>query len=106
MQSFSILSVKTSALLDVFQKDSRSELILNRLETIIGSRIQLKGLNGSSRSVLVAALFEQLNSNHLIILPDKEIAAYFLNDLEGILRKKDLTTTKKGAVYPHLTKSL
>jgi transcription-repair coupling factor (superfamily II helicase) len=91
--------VKTSALLDVFQKDSRSELILNRLETIIGSRIQLKGLNGSSRSVLVAALFEQLNSNHLIILPDKEIAAYFLNDLEGIFEEKGLNYHKKKVLF-------
>jgi len=48
------------------------------------ARIQWKGLVGSSRSLCASALAEQTPGHHLFILNDKEEAAYFLNDLEGL----------------------
>lgn len=45
-------------------------------------RIHWKGLIGSSKSLAVAAVAEQVPGHHLFILQDKEAAAYFLNDLE------------------------
>ena len=47
-------------------------------------KIHWKGLVGSSRSISAASLAEQVPGHHLFILSDKEEAAYFLNDLEGI----------------------
>jgi transcription-repair coupling factor (superfamily II helicase) len=47
-------------------------------------RIHWKGLVGSSRSLCASALAEQTPGHHLFILNDKEEAAYFLNDLEGL----------------------
>lgn len=47
--------------------------------------IQIKGLNGSSNTMVNAAIFQNLQQPFLIILNDKEEAAYFLNDLETIL---------------------
>ncbi len=48
------------------------------------SRIQWKGLAGASRSVCAAAVCSQVPGNHLFILNDKEEAAYFLNNFEGL----------------------
>lgn len=47
-------------------------------------RIHWKGLIGSSKSIAVASVCEQVPGNHLFILEDKETAAYFLNDLEQL----------------------
>lgn len=49
-----------------------------------GTHIQWKGLDGSSKSICAAVLAEQTPGHHLFILPDKEQAAYFLNDLEEL----------------------
>ena len=41
----------------------------------------LEGLAGSSRSVLIHACISELKGTHLILLQDKEEAAYFYTDL-------------------------
>lgn len=48
------------------------------------SRIQWKGLVGAAKSLTAGALAEQVPGNQLFVLQDKEEAAYFLNDLEGL----------------------
>ncbi|MCX6305224.1 MAG: transcription-repair coupling factor [Bacteroidetes bacterium] len=74
------------------EPDSNYELritndeIVNRKSKIAKRfRLHLRGLVGSSRSLLAAAVFEETIHTHLIILPDKESAAYFFNDLQQIL---------------------
>jgi len=47
-------------------------------------RIHWKGLVGSSKSFCASAVSSQVPGNHLFILFDKEEAAYFFNDLEGL----------------------
>jgi transcription-repair coupling factor (superfamily II helicase) len=49
------------------------------------ARIHLKGLVGSAQSCLTAAIAKQVPGHHLFILSDKEKAAYFLNDLQGLI---------------------
>ena len=51
---------------------------------LVGTKIQWKGQVGSSRSLCAACVVEQAPGHHLFILEDKEQAAYFLNDLEGL----------------------
>jgi transcription-repair coupling factor (superfamily II helicase) len=48
------------------------------------ARVHWKGLVGSSRSICAASTADQTPGNHIFILSDKEEAAYFLNDLEGL----------------------
>ncbi|MDH4058848.1 MAG: transcription-repair coupling factor, partial [Cyclobacteriaceae bacterium] len=47
--------------------------------------IQIRGLSGSLDAVVVAASFTLFPQNYLIILQDKEEAAYFQNDLQSLL---------------------
>ena len=46
--------------------------------------INWKGLVGSSKSICAAATSDQVPGNHVYVLSDKEEAAYFLNDLQGL----------------------
>lgn len=54
------------------------------------NKLHLKGLVGSSMSFVVASLFEKSDLPYLLILQDKEEAAYYLNDLEQIIGEEDV----------------
>lgn len=53
-------------------------------------KIHLKGLTGSSVSFVISETFKQSDLPFLLILDDKEEAAYHLNDLEHLLNDKDV----------------
>ncbi len=55
-----------------------------------GARVQLKGVIGSGSSFIAAAAWQHLHKTSLIILADKEEAAYFLNDLENIIGEENV----------------
>ncbi|MCX6247501.1 MAG: transcription-repair coupling factor [Bacteroidetes bacterium] len=61
--------------------------------------LQLKGIIGSSRSFISAAVFSSVPAIHFHILPDKESAAYFYNDLEQILDDREVETEKKRVLF-------
>jgi transcription-repair coupling factor (superfamily II helicase) len=48
------------------------------------ARVHWSGLVGSATSVCATAVADQVPGNHIFILGDKEQAAYFLNDLQGL----------------------
>nr|WP_159022293.1 transcription-repair coupling factor [Formosa sp. L2A11] len=50
----------------------------------------LKGLIGSSFSLVIAEVFKKAEKPFLLIFNDKEEAAYYLNDLEQLLNTKDV----------------
>jgi len=53
-------------------------------------RINVKGLVGSSLSFAVSEVFKTVDSPFLLILNDKEEAAYLLNDLELLIGENDV----------------
>ncbi len=61
--------------------------------------IQLKGIVGSSKAFVSVAVFTSVPRLHFHILPDKESAAYFYNDLEQILNDRDVETEKKQVLF-------
>ncbi|WP_382382366.1 transcription-repair coupling factor [Formosa undariae] len=54
------------------------------------SKTVLKGLVGSSFSLVIAEVFKYAEKPFLLIFNDKEEAAYYLNDLEQLLNTKDV----------------
>lgn len=52
------------------------------------ARIVLKGLNGSGLAFAAQAIFKKSEGNHVVILNDKEEAAYFLNDIQRLENEK------------------
>lgn len=67
----------------LFSKIPQIDETANQLQ-FAGTRVHWKGLVGSSKSLCASALAEQTPGHHLFILNDKEEAAYFINDLEGL----------------------
>ncbi len=59
-------------------------------DTALGNRIPVKGLVGSSLSFTISSLFKTSEHPFLLLLNDKEEAAYILNDLEQLIGEKDV----------------
>ena len=53
-------------------------------------RLHLKGLAGSSASLVAAAFHQLFNRPFVFVLNDKEEAAYFQNDLQQFIEKKEV----------------
>ena len=72
-------------ILNQYKADPRVDELAKGLNKKKNPRIQLKGLVGSSDSVLAIALFFLQHRNMLFIMPNREEAAYFQSDLESLL---------------------
>jgi transcription-repair coupling factor (superfamily II helicase) len=60
--------------------------VLSNLITLIGSdkpgtRGRIEGLSGSSKPLILSHVFQNTQLIHVVIIPEKEEAAYFYNDL-------------------------
>lgn len=71
---------------------SRSLQVQELEETIVQNkaRLSISGLVGSSLSMVLAQAFKNTEQPFLLILNDKEEAAYHLNDLENLLGDKNV----------------
>ncbi len=79
--------------------DEKSQQLLNHLELLAEGSIHMKGLIGSSVAFVASHVYEEFSSNHVFVLPDKESAAYFLNDLESIYNEKGANFHKKRILF-------
>ena len=78
-----------SSILALFEQSSN----LRKLQDAISqnqSQVPTKGLIGSSLSFAIASLFRSSENPFLLLLQDKEEAAYILNDLEQMIGEKDV----------------
>ncbi len=91
--------MKSDKLLKYYQNHPR----LNELSALLEggqSAIYLKGLIGSSRALTIAGIFEHSGKQqHLVILPDKEQAAYFYNDLENLFDEAKADHNNKRVLF-------
>ena len=72
----------------IFNESQLTKKTVNALSE--NHNIHATGLVGSSLSFLLSECFLQIKKSHVLICNDKEEAAYFFNDLEAILNKKNL----------------
>ena len=71
----------------------KSSAVNSTLSAILNeSLISIENSAGSYLSFLSHAVVQQANGYHLFVLPDKEEALYFFNDLENIFNKERGTT--------------
>ena len=74
----------------IYDNSPKTEQISTFLGQNSSPKIQLSGLVGSSISFLIRSLFKKSELPFLLILNDKEEAAYFLNDLEQMVGDQDV----------------
>jgi transcription-repair coupling factor (superfamily II helicase) len=77
-------------LLDRYRGDARIQQAISHLQDTPPARLHLEGLVGSAAAVMAAALYREQKGTHCFVLHDKEEAAYFLNDLQSLLERKDV----------------
>ena len=71
-------------LLGIYRSRPEIQGIARSLSGPDRNAFQLAGLAGSAMSMISAALYQDCNRPFLFLLPDKELASYFLNDLENL----------------------
>lgn len=89
--------MKTHPILSLFNQTSSIKEVEKRLSQ--KQSLHLRGLKGSSASMVAASIIINNAGQHLFVLPDKESAAYFCNDLEHLLLQRDLDFTKKNILF-------
>ncbi|MBY0435345.1 MAG: transcription-repair coupling factor, partial [Cyclobacteriaceae bacterium] len=82
--------MKAVDFLSLYSSDSLVQNLVEGTRTSKAKAIRLKGLSGSLDAVLLASLFGRMRTSHLVILQDKEEAAYFSNDLQNLLERKEV----------------
>jgi transcription-repair coupling factor (superfamily II helicase) len=63
-------------------------LLPTLIETIISDKtgnIRVEGLSGSSKAMVLSVVFQKTQTTHVVIIPEKEDAAYFYNDLVSLI---------------------
>ncbi|MGD0342548.1 MAG: DEAD/DEAH box helicase, partial [Bacteroidales bacterium] len=73
--------MKKNEIADLYINSPGSPELVSRLENGAASKGLLEGLSGSSKALVMASVHEKMQTTHLIIIPEKEDAAYFYNDL-------------------------
>uniref|UniRef100_UPI001E3D16A6 hypothetical protein n=1 Tax=Nocardia farcinica TaxID=37329 RepID=UPI001E3D16A6 len=53
-------------------------------------KIHLDGLSGSSKAYFIAGIYSRLQSTQLVVLNDREEAAYFHNDLVSLAGEENI----------------
>lgn len=81
--------MKIKDFLKLYKEDAIIQTIASSIKPNESKNLHLKGLTGSLDAVFVAAVQGQNHQNHLVILHDKEEAAYFQHDLQNLLERKD-----------------
>src|SRR5690606_26920139 len=74
---------------DLYANNSKTNQLLQNI-LVKRNQILAKGFVGSSLSFVIEALFRQAEKPFMLIFNDKEEAAYYLNDLENLVNKKDV----------------
>ena len=79
-----------AALFKIFDSSPKIQQIVDRLQENTPVKLHLDGLIGSSISIIIQSLFKNAEHPFLIVLNNKEEAAYYLNDLEQFIGEQDV----------------
>lgn len=82
--------MRASDFLSIYRADGFIKTVAAGIKASGRHDIRLKGLSGSLDAVIVAAAFKLHPQDYLIVLPDREEAAYLLNDLQNLLEREVL----------------
>lgn len=76
--------METTQFLQYFKGQKNYSEFLKLLNAPPGEKIHARGLIGSSKTILISNLFSELKRNCVILLNDREEAAYFYDDLNNL----------------------
>lgn len=87
-------------LISLFRQNENLIQLIEVLKNNEIKNIDIHGLIGSSSALAIAAIFDDTGKQqHLVVLPDKEQAAYFYNDLESLFSDQQTDHNKKKVLF-------
>lgn len=91
-------SLTSAELIQLFSNQKAVQELDAALES--KEKVYLQGIRGSAAALIAASLlYKRGKQQHIIVLSDKEQAAYFYNDLEGFLDESDQELVKKKVLF-------
>jgi transcription-repair coupling factor (superfamily II helicase) len=100
--------MKPSGLLKYYPANDLYRNLAGILKQGKSGSVRLKGLAGSSKSLISASIISELPAIHLFILPDSEEAAYFFNDIVNLVPDCEILyfpSSFKNSLKYHLVSS-
>lgn len=88
--------------LEIIEKYAGNATVRKISEQLQGDRrvrLHLNGLKGSMGAFLTATISLSYKGNQVIVLPDKETAAYFHNDLESLFGERDMEYNRRKVLF-------
>jgi transcription-repair coupling factor (superfamily II helicase) len=83
--------LKIRDLIRFYQKDIITSSLVEILKPNKLVKVRLKGISGSLDTVLASAIASaNAHQSHLLIMHDREEAAYFLNDMQNLMGNKQV----------------
>ena len=95
--------MKRSDLTDILSTHPVIPSLIDAINSDKTDRIQLKGLTGSGGAMALSLVFGRTQTTHVVVIPEKEDAAYFYNDLVALLGDEPVfffpSTYKRSVQY-------
>jgi transcription-repair coupling factor (superfamily II helicase) len=82
--------LRANDFLSIYKADSLIQTLAEGIRTSKPAAFRIKGLSGSLDALLFAAVSRRIKTTHVLVLHDKEEAAYFSNDLQNLLGEKEI----------------
>ncbi|MBI9035046.1 MAG: transcription-repair coupling factor, partial [Bacteroidales bacterium] len=91
--------MKIQDIAGLYLQSEKTSAIVDSINTTDHARIWLKGLKGSVAPLMVSSVYKHLQGIHLVVLEDKEVAAYFYNDLENLFGEREKEIHHKKVLF-------
>ncbi len=85
-----IKELETEQFLKYFEGHSGFAKVAEKITAPPGEKFHLRGIIGSSKTILLSSLFQKADKNFIILLNDREEAAYFYDDFNNLGFKEDI----------------
>ncbi len=95
--------MKEKEIISLFDNHPVLPGLLKTVSSAETARIRAEGLSGSSKAIIIAKIFLETQLTHVVIVPEKEEAAYLYNDLVSLAGEDSVfffpSTYKRSVQY-------
>ena len=95
--------MKENKISDIYNLHPVIPLIIESVNSDKPGNTQIEGLSGSSKAMVLSIVFHKTQTTHVVVIPEKEDAAYFYNDLVSLLGDESVfffpSTYKRSVQY-------
>ncbi|HLN19994.1 MAG TPA: transcription-repair coupling factor [Bacteroidales bacterium] len=95
--------MKKNELTDILSQHPVIPALIDAINSEEKNRIRLSGLTGSGAAMALSLVFDKTQTTHIVVIPEKEDAAYFYNDLTALLGDQNVfffpSTYKRSVQY-------